>query len=256
MRVSLLGAALLISLATIGCGGTNVDIKGSGHQVAVKWGKPKGGQEPKGVVMLLPGGGWQPNKTAYLGLIPTAEELQSLGFATVVVGYGEGATGFQDVKQAYEKTRQRYPGLPICAQGVSAGGNLALMLAAREPGLTCVVGLATPTDLTALKDQGGDEAYDMAVTAFGEDQLANWSPIRYADRIKAKVLLINGENDPVDPVEQGREFARKRPQTELVILPEGSVPVPSLHGATVTPQAAQSAIQRGFFFLVQSLVEG
>ena len=153
--VLILAAALMMTLAVIGCGGTSVDVNNGGDAL-VKWGKPAGGQEPKGVVMLLPGGGWQPNPTAYRSEMPTAAQLQQLGLATVVVGYGEGATGFREVRQVYLQARKRYPGVPVGAHGESAGGNLALMLAAREPGLTCVIGLAAPTDLTALKAQGRD----------------------------------------------------------------------------------------------------
>jgi dipeptidyl aminopeptidase/acylaminoacyl peptidase len=137
--------------------------------------------------------------------------------------------------------------------GYSAGANLGLMLAAREPDLTCVLGLAAPTDLTTLKQQGGTEAYDLAVTAFGEGQLADWSPVKVAGSIKAKVLLIAAQTDPTVPVEQSREFAQALPGTELDVVPAGSTSVPWLHGAKVNPASAQAAIQQGFTFLTQEL---
>ena len=252
MRVSLLGAALLISLAGIGCGGNDVGIHANGGQPLVKWGKPAGG-DTKGVVILLHGGGWQPNRAAYESEMPTAAQLQRLGYATVVIGYGEGATGFRQIRNVYSQVHRRYRGLPVCVHGFSAGGNLGLMLAARERGITCVLGIAAPTDLTTLKGQGGGEASDLATAAFGQDQLGDWSPVRYAGRISSKVMLIAGAADPVVPLQQAREFAQAEPGTQLDVIPAGSAPLDWLHGAKVDPAAAQAAIQRGFVFLTQEL---
>jgi alpha-beta hydrolase superfamily lysophospholipase len=254
-RLRVWSAALLTplaALALLGCGGQDVGIHAkSDSKPLVKWGAPSG--SPKGVVILLHGGGWQPSLAAYQGEMPTAATLQRLGYATVVIGYDEGATGFREIKQVYSKVRQRYPDLPVCVHGFSAGGNLGLMLAAREPGIDCVLALAAPTDLPALKDQGAGETYDLAVNAFGEDQLANWSPVHDADRINAKVLLINAQSDPVVPVEQAREFVKARPDTELVVIPSGSAPLDWLHGAEVNPGQAQAAVQQGFTFITQAL---
>ncbi len=252
----MLGAALLICLAAIGCGGNGVDIhsKGGGPTL-VKWGAPAGG-DPKGVVILLHGGGWQPNPSAYPGELALAGEMQKQGYATVVVGYDAGALGFQEIKDVYTRAQRRFPGVPICAHGISAGGHLGLMLAAREPGMACVIDVAGPTDLRTLKGQGGDEASDLAVNAFGADQLARWSPIRYADRIRAKVLVMLAATDPVVPVEQGREFARAHPGTRLVILPAGPVPDPVLHGAKITRAGAQYSLQEPFAFLSQAATQG
>lgn len=252
MRASLVAATLLISLAAIGCGGNNVDIHTNGDQPLVKWGKPAGG-DPKGVVMLLHGGGWQPSRDAYESEMPTAAQFQKLGYETVVIGYSEGATGFRQIENVYSQVRRRYPGLRVCVHGFSAGGNLGLMLAARERGIACVLGIAAPTDLTTIKSQGGDEAHDLAVAAFGQNRLSAWSPVKFAGRIDAKVLLLTGESDPVVPAAQAREFAQAVPGTQVDTVPAGSVPLVWLHGAKVDPVAAQAAAQRGFTFLVQEL---
>jgi dipeptidyl aminopeptidase/acylaminoacyl peptidase len=255
MRVWLLGATLLISLAAIGCGGNSVDIHTNGGKPLLTWGKPAGG-EPKGVLILLHGGGWQPSRDAYESEMPTAAQFQKLGYATVVIGYGEGATGFRQIEDVYSQVRRRYPGLPVCVHGFSAGGNLGLMLASRERGITCVLGIAAPTDLTTIKRQGGGEAYDLAVAAFGQNRLSAWSPVKYADRIHARVLLLTGETDPVVPAAQAREFARAVPGTQVDVVPAGSAPLVWLHGAKVDPVAAQAAAHRGFTFLVQELNGG
>ena len=248
----MLGAALLICLAAIGCGGNGVDIHSKGGGPAlVKWGAPAGG-DPKGVVILLHGGGWQPNPSAYPGELSLAGEMQKQGYATVVVGYDSGARGFQEIKDVYAKAQRSFPGVPICADGISAGGHLGLMLAAQEPGMACVIDIVGPTDLTTLKQQGGDEASDLAVAAFGEDQLAKWSPIRYANRIRARVLIMLAATDPVVPVEQGREFARAYPRTRLIVLPAGPTPDPLLHGARITRAGAQESLQEPLAFLSQA----
>ena len=48
--------------------------------------------------------------------------------------------------------------------GVSAGGHIALMLAVRNPDVACVMSLAGPTDLPALRtESNGLAAYQLAV---------------------------------------------------------------------------------------------
>lgn len=124
MRALLLGAALPISLAAIGCGGTGGDMHTSGGQALVKWGKPADGT-PKGVVILLHGGGWQPNPSAYPGELTLAGMMQKRGYATAVISYDAGAQGFQEIEGDYKQAQRRYPGVPICAHGISAGGHWA-----------------------------------------------------------------------------------------------------------------------------------
>ena len=72
--------------------------------------------------MLLPGGGWQPNPTAYRSEMPTAAQLQQLGVATVVVGYGEGgrASGSQ---QVYLQARKRIPACRSAPTGSPPAGT-------------------------------------------------------------------------------------------------------------------------------------
>jgi dienelactone hydrolase len=252
-RWPLLAVALTVALTAPGCGSSSgVDLHANeGAKPFVKWGKPSVGR-PEGVVILLHGGGWQPNPSAYPGELSLAATMQKQGYATVVIGYDAGAQGFQEIEGVYRQAQRRYRGVPICAHGISAGGHLGLMLAAREPDLACVVDIVGPTDLTTLKDQGADEAYNLAVNAFGQDQLARWSPVRYANRIKAKVLILLAATDPVIPAEQGREFARAHPGTQLIVLPAGSTPFPVLHGAKVTPAGAQEALQEPFAFISQA----
>lgn len=250
-------AAVLILVVIAGCGSdSNSDGEGTSplpHKVAgapVTWGKPFTGT-PKAVVMLIHGGGWQPSPSGYEGEKTAGEALSKEGYATVAIAYDAGAKGFKQIVATYKVARKHYPNLPICANGISAGGHLALMLAIREPDLACVETLAAPTDLTTIaqQDPSGDEGYQAAVRAFGARQLARWSPVRYADKIKAKVLMVIAASDPVDPVAQGQELADALPGAQLMVVPPGPVPVTWAHFGGVQPDAQAQVLKRQLDFL-------
>jgi acetyl esterase/lipase len=251
-RAALVAATLSVALALAGCGS---ESGGGGQRVTkidgaqVTWGEPSG--DPVGVVLLVHGGGWQPSRSGYEEQKASAETLQGQGYATAAIAYDAGTKGFNQLVDLYEQARKRYPGLPICASGISAGANLSLMLATREPQLRCVIALSAPTDLTTLaaQDPEGDEAYQAAVTAFGTGRLASFSPVRYADRIKAKVLLIAAESDPTVPAAQARELAQALPDAQLLVLPPGPVPVEWAHFGRVQPDAQNTVIERELDFL-------
>ena len=248
-------AASLLALAVAGCGGGGGEVSSLPKNVSraeVSWGQPGG--DPKALVILLPGGGWQRSPSQYEDQKTAAKSLQQEGYATVAVQYDEGARGFRQIEDVYRTARKHYPKLPICATGISAGGHLALMLATREPDLACVVGLSAPTDLTTLaaQDPQGQEAYNAAVAAFGKDQLARYSPVRYANRIKAKVLLFVAATDPLDPVAQGRELTEALPGAQLVVLPPGPDPAVWAHGGGVQPNAQEDVVKRDLDFIDQA----
>jgi dipeptidyl aminopeptidase/acylaminoacyl peptidase len=241
-RLAPLVAVIAIALIGTGCGSHHASPR-AGFDASlpkVDWREPSG-SHPTKVMILIHGGGWRPNPAGYEAMRRTAAVYRNRGFATVVIGYSAGAEGFRQIQSLYSRVRRRYPRLPICAYGISAGGNFALMLAAREPDLDCVVDLVGPTDLNSLQAQGSAEGNRLAVDAFGEDQLARYSPVRYANRIKAKVLMIYSETDPVVPVAQGREMARALPGSELVVVTPGFDHW--LHGAMVAPESVARAMR-------------
>jgi acetyl esterase/lipase len=255
VRTGLLTAFLLLLIGAAGCGG-NGDDNGPDSNFGgarVSWGEPANGH-PKAVVMLLHGGGWQPSPAGYEGEKKSAPILQDRGYATVAIGYDAGTKGFRQVVAVYKEARRQYPDVPICASGISAGGHLALMLATREPDLSCVMALSAPVDLTTLAEQDpeGEESYEAAVKAFGTRKLATFSPVRYADRIRAKVLLIQAEDDPVVPVEQADELKRALPDAEVLILKTGDIPAVFAHGGGVQEDAQNTVIEREFNFLDQA----
>jgi acetyl esterase/lipase len=253
-RAAVLAAtALAILSAAAGCGGGDDDAGGGNPNLGgarVSWGQPASGH-PSAVVLLIHGGGWRPSDSGYEEQKANAEILQDRGYATAAIGYDEGTRGFRQIVGVYKAARARYPGLPVCASGISAGGNLALMLATSEPDLQCVIAVSSPTDLTTLarQDPQGDEAYGLAVAAFGKDQLARFSPVRYTGRIRAKVLLIAADTDPIVPAAQSRELGKALPGAQLLDFPPGPDRVEWAHYGGVQPTASNIALEREFEFL-------
>jgi dienelactone hydrolase len=179
----------------------------------------------KGVVVWLHGGSWRGELPYGLGpplagpiylkdwpatgdtLDPdlTPQRLVARGWTVYSVDYHSGgARSVSDVTWFLEQLRARVgAGTKVCTAGASAGGHLALLMAARRPGdIACVVSLAGPTDLGALP--AGIRA-DHVVPAFGSDP-AVWdanSPARaVAAGVTTKVLLATGVEDGVVPPAQ------------------------------------------------------
>lgn len=187
--------------------------------------------------MLIHGGSWKGlDRGSFNATLATAPVFQNIGFETLTVDYRRGAQGIDDVNRLYRDARRRVgPQMPICAVGVSAGGHIALMLAARNGDLSCVIDLAGPTDLPAMKTEpNGATAYNIAVNAFGVGSLSRLSPTRYAKSIQAKLLLLYAKSDHLVPVAQGYDMARADPRAKLIVLPPGTAPfVHTGIGATI-----------------------
>ena len=144
-------AALLLALAAFLIAGGDDDddpiIDVNGHKLEdsalADWGQA--GDTPLGVIIYLPGGAWdRPADVAFENYQRQAERANEFGYATVVVRYSAGPKALGEIERIYSQARGAYPGSGICAVGGSAGGHWALMLAAREPDLTCVVDTAGP----------------------------------------------------------------------------------------------------------------
>lgn len=95
----------------------------------------------------------------------------------------------------------------ICIMGGSFGAYSALQSAALAPELyRCAIGVAGIYDLTLLTKKGDitrlayGEAYLDRAIGQNEALLKSFSPVYLADKIKAKVLLIHGENDERAPL--------------------------------------------------------
>ena len=187
----------------------------------VTWTAPHG--RPAGVVLVIHGGAWRASGPRTVALMDArARTFAGWGWAAAVVDYRAFADAPGDVARAYDAARERYPTLPICAYGESAGGHLALMLAVRRP-LACVVDAAGPVDLPRL---GGTPQADWvrakALAAFGD--LSDASPTHHAAAIRAPVLAGYGAADRIVPASQGRYLQRALPHADVVELGAGTGP--------------------------------
>jgi dienelactone hydrolase len=168
-----------------------------------------------------------------------ANRWRARGWRTVNISYRPCEHAFADVRWFYDRARAVYgPGLPYCALGASAGGNLALVLATQRPDLACVINQSGPTHPKALL---GQEAYDpatgssvvgprwlynMLTAAVGQESTHWYSPALFP--IKARVLSAFTTRDPFVPLAQATELQSKMrardPQaySEVVTLGHGS----------------------------------
>lgn len=245
---------LLVGAAISGCGGGG-QAEGPGVTVRSRsWSgpdgvrgelrPPAGGEPARLLVMLIHGGGWTgPDPKQFAATEGVAAAYRAAGYATLVVDYRRGAKGVADVNRFYVQARRAVgPRLPICAAGGSAGGHLALVLAARHPDLACAISLAGPTDLVSLSRADPQTGAELA-SLFGSGRLDALSPARHAGRIRARLLLVYAANDPIVPVAQGREMARARPGSDLIVLPPG--PETFVHSSVASgSQARVDAAQR------------
>ena len=99
-------------------------------------GRPLNGVSPKGVVIQVHGGGWSiVGIGATVSRRPNADWWRGQGWTSVNVDYRACAQSLPDVLWFYDRVKAVWPSLPVCIEGGSAGGQLALMVAALRPDL-------------------------------------------------------------------------------------------------------------------------
>jgi dienelactone hydrolase len=152
---------------------------------------------PRGTVLLIHGGGWVAHgpRRARREHERHAARLNALGFTTAAITYRPGAAALPDVVAAYDALRRDAgPAATVCALGDSAGGHLALMLAARRPGLDCAISRGAPTDLRHAHGTWlGTVTHVLAAHA----PPARLSPVTYARELGRRVLASHARHDPV-----------------------------------------------------------
>lgn len=197
------------------------------HEVGMPSG-PSAGTPPKGVVLVVHGGGWfDVGAGRVRSMQGDAQRWQELGWATVNVDYAPGRRSLEDVTAFHDAIRSwQGPAIPIGAVGSSAGGHLSLLLAARRPELAFVASKAGATDLASLGgSRGADGERAKAARAFGADQLDRFSPTTVARSIRAELLLAGATTDPLVPASQMEALRAARPTgTTVLRLEPGSSP--------------------------------
>jgi acetyl esterase/lipase len=182
------------------------------------------GQAPRGVMLVLHGGGWAKTGVGAVEFVRgDAQRWRDRGWETVNFTYRACGQSLDDALWFYDHARAWFdPGTKICALGTSAGGHLALLIAASRPGLYCVVNQAGPTDLLTIQDefaydaatglqnqtQGGRVVHNLAAGAFGEENLERFSPAALASGTLNGTRVLQGfsADDPLVSFQQAADL--------------------------------------------------
>jgi dipeptidyl aminopeptidase/acylaminoacyl peptidase len=113
----------------------------------------------------------------------------------------------------------------LIAMGGSYGGFMTLAVLVEDPTLwdagIDMVGIA---DWHSFFRNTSGWRRSMRVAEYGEPEgpdgafLAEFSPLRQADRITAHLLVIHGRNDPRVPVSEAEQIHHAVPRSELLIF--------------------------------------
>jgi acetyl esterase/lipase len=249
--------------------GVSTTVMGPNAPAYYEVGEPTGafaGLPPKGVMLIINGGGWYMNGAGMVATNrPDADYWRAAGWRTVNLTYRPCSQIFPDVLWFYDRARSLWgSSLPYCALGASAGGNLALMLAAARSTVSCVISEAGPTDATTIANEstpvgstnGPRWVYNLLTAAVGPEQLVWWSPALFP--IHARVLWAISAGDPYIPWAQGTELQSKM----LAANPSASVNLMQLPSGTTNwvhatiSAAALALFQTAEQQLVAPLVTG
>jgi acetyl esterase/lipase len=180
-------------------------------------------KNPLPLVMNIHGGFWR-NKYDLLHAGHFCAALTKAGFTTANVEYrrvgdpGGGWPGtFEDLRNAYGFLNLHASGLGIDKErvliiGHSAGGQLALCLAAHEPSITRVVSLAGVLDL--------QRAYDLHLSNNAVVEFLGGTPLEVPEHYKeaaplnlhisARQAVLSGVKDEIVPPDFARKYAQAK----------------------------------------------
>jgi len=198
------------------------------------------GKSPHPVVLFIHGGYWRAKyDLTYAGHL--CDALKQAGIATWNVEYrrvgnpGGGWPGtFEDIRSAYRVLQGHKKDMlakldlkRLCVAGHSAGGHLALCLAAFEKSVTRVLSLAGVLDLR--------RAWELHLSNDAVVEFLGGTPVEVPDHYReaspaeraiphATQKLIHGTADDSVPYEISKNYAdrkkKSREHVELITLPE------------------------------------
>ena len=183
---------------------------------------------PHSLVLAIHGGYWRAKyDLVYMGHLCAA--LTAKGITTANLEYrrvgnaGGGWPGtFADVRAAYQFLLQSaqqnsFDTKRVVAIGHSAGGQLALCLAAHEPGVRAAISLAGVIDL--------QRAYELHLSNDAVVEFLGGTPAAVADHyreadpmklaIRARQWLVHGAADDVVPPSFSRDYARTKAKENI-----------------------------------------
>jgi acetyl esterase/lipase len=178
--------------------------------------------KPAGTVLVIHGGGWLLTGESQVRYeAGEAQRFTSYGWRALNVDYRPGKDSLADVVAWFAWAKTRYPNKPVCVFGRSAGGHLALMLAARARP-DCVIAHAPVTDLRAVKGtpEAGVLRRDFVEPTFGAE-LARYSPVERIARPGVPVLLATSAADRYTQCRHITRYQERRPATQVRCLPAG-----------------------------------
>jgi hypothetical protein len=225
----------LLAIAATGLAGLLGPILGNGQPAPQPVLTPSAAivEQPSGpitgTIVMVHGGGWGgPAPTSQKAMLSVAgETFRARGWRTVSVDYHAGAQGLDDVIDATRAELALPTGGLLCMYGESAGAQLALSVAAKLPGVDCVIGFAPPADFETYQTEARTSRNaDRTIIAnqisgvwgqtSGERALND--PIKLAGSISSDVLLLREADDALIPIEQIDNFVAARPTTQRVEL--------------------------------------
>ena len=182
-----------------------------------------------GTMIMVHGGGWMgPGPKAQQALMTMpGDTLSERNWRIVSVDYHAGAAGLQDVIDAAGAELAQPTGGLLCIYGESAGAQLALVAAARVPGVDCVVAMGPPADFEAYQaevqrtnDPDRRIIANQMASVWGStpQERASADPVKIAHEIAGDVLILREADDPLIPIEQVDDFVVARPTTQRVEL--------------------------------------
>jgi acetyl esterase/lipase len=185
---------------------------------------------PGPLVVHFHGGFWR-NRFDLLHAGHFCAALTAAGFTTANVEYrsvGDAGGGWpgtlEDATAAFRFAASRFRG-PVVATGHSAGGHVALWLAARESGLTAAVALAPVACLVRAWElqlgNGAVEEFLLGAPAQAPDVYAAACPSGLSSAVRR--ILIHGTADDIVPLSVSALYCERRAAdpVSLIEIPGG-----------------------------------